>query len=112
MTKTPSLLFIWLIAVLGSTGFVAGFNVAVDPFGYFGTNRIGYYFSSEREFKYSIVKSYDYNAIILGDSRIAFTDPAYIARPEFRFVNGGIGGSSLAEQKADAAGEKDPRTWR
>ena len=100
MTRTPRLLVIWLVAVLGSIGFVAGFNVVVDPFGYFGTNRIGYYFSSEREFKYSMVKSYDYNAIILGDSRIAFTDPAHIARPEFRFVNGGIGGSTIAEEVA------------
>jgi hypothetical protein len=89
---------LWFVTALSVVGFIAGFNVVVDPFGYFGTNKIGYYFSSEREFKYGIIKSYDYNAIILGDSRIAFTDPTFIKRPEFTFVNGGIGGATVAEQ--------------
>ncbi len=100
-SKSPrTALLAWVTAAASIIGFVAGFNIFVDPFGYFGTNSIGYYFSSEREFKYGIVKSYDYNAIILGDSRIAFTDPSYIKRPEFIFVNGGIGGASVAEQVA------------
>lgn len=92
--------FVWFVTALSVVGFIAGFNIVVDPFGYFGTNRIGYYFSSEREFKYGIVKSFDYNAIILGDSRIAFTDPSLVHRPEFTFVNGGIGGARVAEQVA------------
>ena len=78
-------------------GFVGGFNIVVDPFGYFGTNSLGYYFSSERQLKFSLVRGYDYNAIILGDSRIAFTDPSYIKLPDYTFVNGGIAGASIAE---------------
>lgn len=99
MEKTATrALIVWLATALSLVGIVAGFNMAVDPFGYFGTNTIGYYFSSERQFKYNLVRNYDYNAILLGDSRIAFTDPAYIDLPDYRFVNGGIGGVSIAEQ--------------
>ncbi len=90
-------LVLWLAVALSIVGIVAGFNMAVDPFGYFGTNTVGYYFSSERQFKYNLVRNYDYNAMLLGDSRIAFTDPKYIEDPRYRFVNGGIGGVSLAE---------------
>ena len=93
-------LVLWLCAALSAVGLIAGFNVVVDPFGYFGTNRIGYYFSSEREFKYALVRGGSYNAILLGDSRMAFTDPAYIHRPGLSFINGGIGGATAAEQVA------------
>jgi hypothetical protein len=95
-TRNP--LILWLATVLSIVGFVAGFNIVIDPFGYFGTNRIGYYFSSEREFKFNLVRSYDYNVLLLGDSRMAFVDPAYIDIPGLKFVNGGIGGASIAEQ--------------
>jgi hypothetical protein len=97
---STKLLILWFATALSIVGFVAGFNIIVDPFGHFGRNTLGYYFSSERQFKYSIIKTNDYNAILLGDSRIAFTDPSYIARPEYKFVNGGMGGSSFAEQVA------------
>lgn len=101
MAKTArNALILWLATALSIVGFVAGFNFAVDPFGYFGRNAIGYYFSSERQFKFNIVRRDDYNAIVLGDSRIAFTDTSLIARPEYSFVNGGIAGASLAEQVA------------
>jgi hypothetical protein len=93
-------LILWLATALSIVGFVAGFNFAIDPFGYFGSNAIGYYFSSERQFKFNIVRRDDYNAIVLGDSRIAFTDTSLIARPEYTFLNGGIVGASLAEQVA------------
>jgi len=93
-------LVIWLATALAFVAFVAGFNVVVDPFGYFGRNTIGYYFSSERQFKFNIVKQDNYNALVLGDSRIAFTDTRLIARPGYRFLNGGIAGASLLEQVA------------
>ena len=98
MTKTSALLTIWLAAAAAVVGVVAGFNLGVDPFGHFGTNSIGYFFSSEREFKYGLVKTRKYNAILLGDSRVAVIDPAAMESRGYRFVNGGIGGSSLAEQ--------------
>jgi hypothetical protein len=105
MTKTKTqktqtcmtLLLLWIITALSVVCFVAGFNIAVDPFGYFGRNSLGFYFSSERQFKFSLVQSYDYNAIALGDSRIAYTDTSQINYPGYRFVNGGIGGASVAE---------------
>lgn len=98
--NSKNALILWLATALSIMGFVAGFNIVVDPFGYFSLNTIGYYFSSERQFKYSLVKANDYNAIILGDSRIAYTDTSQINHPKFTFVNGGIGGASLAEQVA------------
>jgi hypothetical protein len=100
MSKTPTLLLLWLATALSIVGFVAGFNFTVDPFGYFGRNTIGYYFSSERQFKFNMVRRDDYNAIVLGDSRVAFTDTSLIARAGYRFVNGGIADASLAEQVA------------
>jgi hypothetical protein len=99
MTKAAKdAVFLWLATALSIVAFVAGFNFAVDPFGYFGRNTIGFYFSSERQFKFNIVKRDDYNAIVLGDSRIAFTDTSLIARPGYSFVNGGIAGASLGDQ--------------
>jgi hypothetical protein len=97
-TMASNALILWLATALSVVGFVAGFNFAVDPFGYFGRNSIGYYFSSERQFKFNIVRRDDYNAIVLGDSRVAFTDTSLISRPGYSFVNGGIAGASLAEQ--------------
>jgi hypothetical protein len=97
MSNVPKLLLLWLVTALSLVGFVARFNIVIDPFGYFGANSLGYYFSSERQFKFSIVKGYDYNAIILGDSRIAFTDPSYVDLSGYRFVNGGIAGATICE---------------
>jgi hypothetical protein len=98
MGKSPkSALVIWLAAALSLIGFVAGFNIVVDPFGYFGNNTIGYYFSSERQFKYSLIKSYDYDAIVLGDSRVAYTDTSAIGHPEYSFVNGGMAATWLSD---------------
>lgn len=93
-------LILWFATAFSIFGFVAGFNVVVDPFGYFGNNTIGYYFSSERQFKLGLVSGGDYNAIVLGDSRIAFVDTSHIRRSDYQFVNGGIGGASVKEQLA------------
>lgn len=98
MAALRSSCLLWLCVALSTVGLVAGFNVGIDPFGYFGTNTIGYYFSSERQFKFNLVKSLDYDAIILGDSRIAFTDANYLSRrSNYEFVNGGISGASIPE---------------
>jgi hypothetical protein len=72
--------------------------IAVDPFGYFGTNTAGYYYSSERQFKQTLARTSDYNALLLGDSRIAYTDTALIRLPQYKWLNGGIGGSTFSEQ--------------
>jgi hypothetical protein len=107
MDKTArNALILWLATALSIVVFVAGFNFGVDPFGYFGRNTIGYYFSSERQFKYVIIKNYDYNAIVFGDSRIAYADTSKINYPEYSFVNGGVAGSSVAEQVALMSGSR------
>ncbi len=47
-TISRNALVLWLIAALSIIGIIAGFNMAVGPFGYFGADTVGYYFSSER----------------------------------------------------------------
>jgi hypothetical protein len=90
-------LTLWIASALAIIAFVAGFNVAIDAFGYFGTNSIGYYFSSERQFKANLVRRANYDALIMGDSRIAFTDPKYIRRLNYKFVNAGFASATLPE---------------
>jgi hypothetical protein len=97
---TGRLLIAWVATSITVIALLAGFVAAVDPFGYFGTNKAGYYYSSERQFKHTLVRGASYNAIILGDSRIAYTDPSYINLPQYKFVNGGMGGGSFSEQVA------------
>ena len=99
-TRCHRLVAVWLSVGMTTIALPAGFVAAVDPFGYFGTNTAGYYHSSERQFKRSLARGADYNALLLGDSRIAFTDPAYIELPQYRFLNGGIGSSTFSDQLA------------
>lgn len=89
---------LWLSVVVAAIVIPSGFVVMVDPFGYFGTNTAGFYYSSERQFKQTLVRTANYNAILLGDSRIAYTDPSMIPLPEYKWLNGGIAGSTLSEQ--------------
>jgi hypothetical protein len=84
----------WLTAAAVAIAVPAGFVAAVDPFGFFGTNTVGYYYSSEREFKPNLVRAAPYDALALGDSRVAYTDTSLIGLP-YRFLNGGIGGGTL-----------------
>ena len=100
MIESRRAIIIWLATVSSVAAFVAGFTMTVDPFGYFGNNNIGYYFSSEKQFKYNLVGTFHYNAIVLGDSRIAYTDTNEVNFPGYKFVNGGIPGSDLTEQVA------------
>jgi hypothetical protein len=90
-------LALWVASALSIIMFVAGLNATVDAFGYFGTNRIGYYFSSEREFKANLVRQADYDALIMGDSRIAFTDPKFISTLNYKFLNAGFAAATLPE---------------
>jgi hypothetical protein len=88
----------WLCAATLAVAIPAGFVAAVDPFGYFGLNTIGYYYSSERQFKQALLRAANYNALVIGDSRIAYTDPALITLPQYKFINGGLAGSTFSEQ--------------
>jgi hypothetical protein len=97
---------LWLASALSIIAFVAGLNVMVDAFGYFGTNRVGYYFSSERDFKDNLVRRADYDALIMGDSRIAFTDPKFITGLNYKFVNAGFASASLPEAYAILRGAR------
>jgi hypothetical protein len=98
LRKTSRLIRIWFVAALAVMLPVAAFVAAVDAFGYFGTNRIGFYYSSEREFKQSMARGADYDAIVVGDSRVAYTDTSLIEG--YRFLNGGVGGGTLPSSVA------------
>lgn len=81
-----------------SCGLTAAVNVAVDPFGFFGFNRTGLFFSDERTFKRTQVRHYPHDALLLGDSRVGYIDPAEIRAP--RFFNAAFAGATLEETLA------------
>jgi hypothetical protein len=76
-------------------GLAAAVNVAVDPFGYFGLNQTGLFFDDERSFKLVQVRHYPHEALLFGDSRSAYVDPAPIRTP--RFFNAAFGGATFEE---------------
>lgn len=88
-------LVVFVFALSLGCGLVAAVNVAVDPFGFFGANRTGLFFNDERTFKLMQVRNYPHDALLLGDSRVAYIDPEDMTKP--RFFNAAFGGASLDE---------------
>ena len=58
---------------------VGALNWAVDPFGLFGNNRHGFFFSSERQIKQGLTSLDDRSGIVMGSSKVAEIDPDLIA---------------------------------
>ena len=63
------------VLVLAVLQIIAAINIAVDPFGFFGTNHVGYYYNSERELKQKQIRNYPHRALLLGNSKMAYVDP-------------------------------------
>ena len=75
---------------LGSTAAILGlvglFNWLVDPYMVFGNNRLGgIYISGEREMKLYLVRNSPHQALLIGSSKMAHTDPDSIRG--YRFLN-------------------------
>ena len=74
---------------------VVSINYFVDPFGYSGRNRIGYFMDSEREMKSGILASRPFDGIFLGSSKVTYFNPD--SYHEFRMFNAGFG-AALPEE--------------
>lgn len=88
----------WLLAALAPLLLLGGFAVGIDASGYFGLNRFGAYEGDELVLKRSMMRHYPHDALLLGDSRAAFTDVAEV--PGRRFFNAAGGGAGLADVRA------------
>jgi len=71
------------VCVLTVLQSVAAVNIAVDPFGYFGFNQVGFHFNSEREFKQRQIDIYPHRGLLLGNSKMAYVDPDLIEGYDF-----------------------------
>ncbi len=95
---TAHVLMVWALAVIIPLFGTVGFTVAVDSSGYFRLNGFGTYRGDELLIKSSLMQHRPHNALLLGDSRAAFTDPGGI--DGLTFFNAASGGASLADADA------------
>jgi len=86
-------LFAWISG--GLLLAVAAVNLWVDPYYRFGTNQIGVYISSEREFKATAVQKAPHDALVIGNSKPSIIDPDKI--DEYQFLNVGFAGAKPEE---------------
>jgi len=75
--------------------FTMAVNYFVDPHYRFGTNRIGVYISSEREYKATAVQIYPHDGLIVGNSKPSIIDPLKI--DNIRFFNAGFASAKPEE---------------
>jgi hypothetical protein len=89
--------FVWII--LGVVGVtlcgITGLNLLVDPYNLYGLNRLGVYISAARENKSTQIKRFPHNALVVGNSHMAFI-PVDKLR-DFHFFNGAFAGATDEE---------------
>ena len=83
------------VLVLAVLQIIAAINIAVDPFGFFGTNQVGYYYNSERELKQKQIRNYPHRALLLGNSKMAYVNPDLLS--EFGFYNAAFSSAKPSE---------------
>lgn len=76
---------------LGAIAATALCNWWVDPFSYFGNNRLGVYGSSERQFKATYIDDYSHNALLMGSSMVGYINPQDLV--EYQFFNASFSGA-------------------
>jgi hypothetical protein len=91
-------LLAWALALLLPLGAAVGFIMATDPAGYFRLNAFGTYGGDELFLKSSLMRHRPYDALLLGDSRAAYTDPQEV--PGLTFLNAGAGGAGVRKVEA------------
>ncbi len=90
-----------LVAVwLGILLIIGLFNLLVDPYGVFGTNRIGIYINADRESKAGAIKRFDYDAVLMGTSKAAMINTSQLEGYTFFSVT--FGGATIEELYAFA----------
>lgn len=94
----------YLVAFLMAFAFVTIsiglFNLLVDPYGVFGTNRIGIYINADRESKAGAIKRFSYDAVLMGNSKAGMIDTSQIRKPIF--FSATFGGATIEELYAFA----------
>lgn len=80
---------------VGLTAGLALLNYIVDPFDWYGHNRLGVYISADRQFKATQVRRYPHDALLLGNSRMGVVPPDQLNG--FRFFNGAFPAASAED---------------
>ena len=87
---------LWSVGLtLSMVSAIGAFNWIVDPYYYFGNNRLGVYISAEREAKPRMLLHYPHDALLVGNSKAAMIPAGQLAG--HRFFNGAFGGASVEE---------------
>lgn len=87
-----------VLAIAGAiVGTIVAVNLVVDPYNYFGLNRLGVYISAEREAKPRFFRQQDYNALLIGDSKPAMIPVSKLQG--YRFFNAALGGATTTEME-------------
>lgn len=87
---------LWSVALtLSMVSAIGAFNWIVDPYDYFGNNRLGVYISAEREAKPDMLRHYPHDALLVGNSKAAMIPAGQLTGR--RFFNGAFGGASVEE---------------
>lgn len=73
-------LALWSTCVAACFLATAGLNAWVDPLGRLGRNTLGIYHSAEFEYKVARLPTADFDGILIGSSKIANIDPAWISQ--------------------------------
>lgn len=88
---------------------IAFVNFLVDPYTYFGNNKLGIHINAERQFKpLAVYRGAGTHALIIGNSKTAMIDPADL-KSELTFFNASVGGL-LAEEMLDLVERIPPNT--
>ena len=83
MSKYTKFIGICLGNTLGFALLISFMNWKIDPFVFFGQNTLGAYADTEREFKFSKVKYYPHDALLLGSSMVTYINPDDINKYKF-----------------------------
>jgi hypothetical protein len=85
---------------LGLTGAVvlaaALLNYLIDPYGFFGNNRLGVFISAEREAKPILLQRYPHDALLVGNSKVGMISARQLHG--FRFFNASFAGGTSEEE--------------
>ncbi|OHE71393.1 MAG: hypothetical protein A2007_02795 [Verrucomicrobia bacterium GWC2_42_7] len=80
------------LAILLVIGLVSYY---IDPYNFFGVNKLGVYISCEREYKAQQIYKYSHNALLIGNSRSAMINVSQLK--QHRFFNAACGGEKHSE---------------
>lgn len=90
--RARKVLLTWALCMMLPIVGLGGFTVGTDASGYFKLNDFGSYGGDELLIKASLMQHRPHNALLLGDSRAAYTKPPEM--DDLKFFNAAAGGAS------------------